>query len=124
MKKLALYSKEEIESLVAKAVKKECQVIRLLINSALGEMRSLAKLPQLTGEPYADEMPINNLTFSTRAKNCFLNMGITTIGQLCKMDATEILKHRNVGNGVLHEIRLNLANGRRWLKNDTRRSPP
>jgi DNA-directed RNA polymerase alpha subunit len=48
--------------------------------------------------------PIRKLGLGARAHNCLDREGITTIGQLLKLDRRDVLDIRNLGAGSLDDI--------------------
>ena len=64
-------------------------------------------------------LPITELAISTRARNCLLNISMDlTIGELVKLTAFDLMMTPGLGRvsfaeieGVLHNLRLELAEG-------------
>lgn len=50
-------------------------------------------------------MSVNEIELSVRAANCLNNANITTVGELCMKNESEMLKYRNFGKKSLGEIK-------------------
>ncbi|MBI4870666.1 MAG: DNA-directed RNA polymerase subunit alpha [Candidatus Riflebacteria bacterium] len=55
------------------------------------------------------DIPIKDLEFSVRSRNCLEQENIRTLGELAKKRASELLAIKNFGKKSLHEIREKLA---------------
>jgi hypothetical protein len=55
------------------------------------------------------DWPLDRLELSVRATNCLESEGVTTVRQLVKLTEDEVMEIRNVGQGVLREIKAKLA---------------
>jgi len=53
--------------------------------------------------------PISDLGFSVRARKCMVRLAITTIGELLRRSADELLECKNFGVTSLNEVRDKLA---------------
>ena len=74
-------------------------------------------------EPSADEqevysMPINDLNLSVRARKCTTKLGITTIGDLIRRTAEDLLECKNFGVTSLNEVREKLTERGLKLRGD------
>lgn len=75
---------------------------------------ALEELPQELGEPSADEQellsqPITELNLSVRARKCTTKLGITTIAELVRRTAEDLMECKNFGVTSLNEVREKLA---------------
>lgn len=55
------------------------------------------------------EAPISELNLSVRARKCTTKLGITTVGDLVRHNAENLLECRNFGVTSLNEVREKLA---------------
>ena len=74
-------------------------------------------------EPSADEqevysMPITDLNLSVRARKCTTKLGITTIGDLIRRTAEDLLECKNFGVTSLNEVREKLSERGLKLRGD------
>jgi DNA-directed RNA polymerase subunit alpha len=74
-------------------------------------------------EPSADEqevysMPITDLNLSVRARKCTTKLGITTIGDLIRRTAEDLLECKNFGVTSLNEVREKLTERGLKLRGD------
>ena len=74
-------------------------------------------------EPSADEqevysMPITDLNLSVRARKCTTKLGITTIGDLVRRTAEDLLECKNFGVTSLNEVREKLSERGLRLRGD------
>lgn len=58
------------------------------------------------------------LDLSVRGHNCLRNINIKTIGELCNMTSSELLKAKNMGRGTLNQIKDELEKYGLRLKDD------
>lgn len=73
-----------------------------------------AKLVSKLVEPedYAEKilaLPIQELNLSVRARKCTTKLNITTVGDLVRHTAKDLLACRNFGRASLNEVRVSLA---------------
>lgn len=64
------------------------------------------------------DIPIKDVEFSVRSRNCLKRTSIKTLGDLAKKSATELLEIKNFGQKSLNEIREKLAQYNLALKDD------
>jgi len=64
------------------------------------------------------DIPIKDVEFSVRSRNCLKRTTIKTIGELAKKSATELLEIKNFGQKSLNEIREKLSQYGLGLKDD------
>ena len=74
-------------------------------------------------EPSADEQeiysqPITELNLSVRARKCTTKLGITTIGDLVRRTAEDLMECKNFGVTSLNEVREKLAERGLKLRGD------
>lgn len=62
--------------------------------------------------------PLSDLNLSVRARKCMMRLGLTTVGDLVRRTADELLSSRNFGVTSLNEIRGKLAEMGLKLRND------
>ncbi len=53
----------------------------------------------------AKKLPLSNFELSVRARNCLQDMGVSTLGDLCKFSETDLLNKKNFGETSLNEVR-------------------
>ena len=84
---------------------------------SLGQLSQAAAFEETAAEPAeasADEqevhgLPITELNLSVRARKCTTKLGITTIGDLVRRTAEDLLECKNFGVTSLNEVREKLA---------------
>ncbi len=64
------------------------------------------------------DIPIKDVEFSVRSRNCLKRTSIKTLGDLAKKSASELLEIKNFGQKSLNEIREKLAQYNLGLKDD------
>ena len=74
-------------------------------------------------EPSANEqevysMPITDLNLSVRARKCTTKLGVTTIGDLIRRTAEDLLECKNFGVTSLNEVREKLTERGLKLRGD------
>jgi len=94
---------------------------------SLGQIAAPAPAP-LAGEPEAFEavaddqeannLPITELNLSVRARKCTTKLGITTIGDLVRRTAEDLLECKNFGVTSLNEVREKLTERGLKLRGD------
>ena len=70
-----------------------------------------------SGDPRPDDWAIQTDGLSVRAVTVLSVLGVKTLGELCKLRESDILKSRNCGKKSVHEIKLYLAANGRTLRN-------
>ena len=93
---------------------------------SLGQFATAAapeELPQELGEPSADEqellsLPITELNLSVRARKCTTKLGITSIAELVRRTAEDLMECKNFGVTSLNEVREKLAERGLKLRGD------
>lgn len=92
----------------------------------LGQLAAAAAADESTFEPEAaspDEqevhsLPITDLALSVRARKCTTKLGITTIGELVRRTAEDLMECKNFGVTSLNEVREKLAERGLKLRGD------
>lgn len=64
------------------------------------------------------DIPLKDVEFSVRSRNCLKRTSIKTLGDLAKKNASELLEIKNFGQKSLNEIRERLAQYNLRLKDD------
>lgn len=73
----------------------------------------------------AKKLPLSNFELSVRARNCLNEMGVVTLGDLCKYSEADLLNKKNFGEMSLNEVRKILdANGLRLGMNPPEKAVP
>ena len=91
---------------------------------AAASLASTAEVVEVEAvEPSADEqevysMPITDLNLSVRARKCTTKLGITTIGDLIRRTAEDLLECKNFGVTSLNEVREKLTERGLKLRGD------
>jgi DNA-directed RNA polymerase subunit alpha len=65
-------------------------------------------IPETATEPKADDklsMPLLDLEFSVRSRNCLGRAGLDTVGDLVRLTEEDLLKVRNLGTKSAEEIK-------------------
>jgi len=99
------------------------EAVEAIVNEAERRAQLAEEAAADIAEPSADDqevfsLPITDLNLSVRARKCTTKLGITTIGELVRRTAEDLMECKNFGVTSLNEVREKLVERGLKLRGD------